>query len=97
MTSVQDVATAIGQSANQPIGFEGIGEPGLCPSLVQAAFDRTLAITLPLLIEQRQFTTSLLNASKQPARCLPDGPWTSTGDRLRRFFLPRNLVIRSFI
>ena len=58
---------AIGQAANQPIGFQGIGEPGFRPTRLDTGTDGTDIDFLTLIIEQGQFSARLGQAPGQIA------------------------------
>ena len=59
-------APARRQLADEPIGLEGIGEPGLGPAMGDAAAHCLLVHTLTPFIEQGQLAAGLIEAAAQP-------------------------------
>ena len=59
-------AARVGEAADQPITFQGIAEPRLCPAFGDARADCALRIGLALSVEQRELTSRLAETSRQP-------------------------------
>src|SRR5215469_9768562 len=54
------------QLADEPVGLEGIGEPGLGPAMGDAAAHRLLVHTLAPFVEQGELAARLIEAAAQP-------------------------------
>src|SRR5579884_2208170 len=55
------------QLADEPVRLQRIGEPRLCPALLDAGFDRARIDLLAIFIEERQLAAGLVEAAAQPA------------------------------
>jgi len=76
------------QLADDPVGLDGIGEPGLDPTVFEAAAHSAVAYFLPLIVEQRQLAARLRETARHPANlvfrrlripCRLDGSFNDRG------------------
>ncbi|WP_420348537.1 ATP-binding protein [Pelagibius sp.] len=63
LTGSGHFAAGFRKLANQPVRFGRVVEPGLRPALLDAAADGAAVVTLPIVIEQRQFAAGLVEAA----------------------------------
>lgn len=59
------LAACLGELANQPVRFDGIGKPGFCPALVNAGAYGRRFYFLPVAIEKRQLSTGLVQTEHE--------------------------------
>ena len=62
----QNAPALVGQFADQPVGLEGVSEPGFRPALIDASLDSAGIDTLSVTIEQWQLAARLFESSFQP-------------------------------
>src|SRR5260221_722925 len=66
LSARRDPAALRGQLADQPIGLQRVGEPGLGPAVLDAGLDRARADALAVAVEEGKLAARLVEAAREP-------------------------------